>query len=278
MSISIKNVDFQVGGKQILSDINIETMGSNFTVLIGPNGAGKSTLLNVLTGSLKGYKGLIELNNKSLSDYSAIELSNMRAVMTQTYDIAFDFSVYDIVRMGTFPYESTLENNEIAQIMNEVMDFVGITSFSDRNFLSLSGGEKQRVQLARVLTQLWYCENDFGCDSDRKNTATDKRYLILDEPLSSLDIFHQYNIMSLCDSLKNRNISVLAVVHDLAIAASFAEQVVLMSEGRVLATGTSQEVLTAENMHLVYKIDAEISQISASSFPSLTVNKNQAMI
>ena len=246
--------------------------------MIGPNGAGKSTLLNVLTGSLKGYKGLIELNNKSLSDYSAIELSNMRAVMTQTYDIAFDFSVYDIVRMGTFPYESTLENNEIAQIMNEVMDFVGITSFSDRNFLSLSGGEKQRVQLARVLTQLWYCENDFGCDSDRKNTATDKRYLILDEPLSSLDIFHQYNIMSLCDSLKNRNISVLAVVHDLAIAASFAEQVVLMSEGRVLATGTSQEVLTAENMHLVYKIDAEISQISASSFPSLTVNKNQAMI
>ena len=145
------------------------------------------------------------------------------------------------------------------------MDFLDISDLGDRNFLSLSGGEKQRTQLGRVLAQLWY---------QPQNNQKSPRFLILDEPTSSLDLFHQYNILSLCRKLCQRNIGVLAVIHDLALAASFANQVVLIKDGSVVIEGVPEDVLNHEYLNQVYNVDAQLVKATDDTYPALIVDRH----
>jgi iron complex transport system ATP-binding protein len=266
MNITIESLYVTLGGKQLLNDINLTIPAGELTILIGPNGAGKSTLLKACTGDITAITAAISdsiaINQQPLENYSAEQLSTLRAVMTQDYAMAFSFTVREIVSMGCFAYEQKINHAQRECIVDEVMQFLHISALAQQHFTTLSGGEQQRTQLARVLAQLWY-----------PYEQPTSRYLFLDEPTSSLDIFHQYQVLSLAKQLTQRNIGVLAVVHDLSLAASFADNLVLLEKGSVVVQGPPSTVLQPHYLSAVYGIDAQFFQHSTLFKPSVIIKE-----
>lgn len=258
MSIKLQSISVTKGRKNILNTINLVIRPDELTLLIGPNGAGKSTLLEVCCGDLAANSGNVIINNEPINTFSIRQLATTRAVMTQSYEMGFGFTVREIVAMGCFIYNGSLCQTEQQKIIQEVMYYLDIEHLAKRSFLTLSGGEQQRAQLARVLSQLW---------APYEQSAP--RYLFLDEPTSSLDIFHQYHVLSLAKKLTQRNIGVLAVVHDLSLAASIADKLVLLSKGEIITQGKPESVLQRDNLLRVYGIDACYFHASDTVKPSV---------
>ena len=224
---------FRVRDRIILQDINLTLQPGTFTAIVGPNGAGKSTLLKTLAYEHSLFQGNVTINGKSVNRYSPRELSMVRAVLPQHSQVQFSFSVDQIVKLGRHAHRTTQIEN--ARIAEEVMELTGVSNFRDRNYSTLSGGEKQRVQLARVLAQVW-------------EETLYPRYILLDEPTSSLDIAQQQHISSLAKQVCSRNIGVMAIVHDLNQAVQFADQLLFMKEGKITASGEAQKVFTKSNI------------------------------
>jgi iron complex transport system ATP-binding protein len=224
---------FRVREKVILQDINMTLQPGTFTAIVGPNGAGKSTMLKTLAYEHTSFQGTVSINGKSAATYKPKELSMVRAVLPQHSQLQFSFSVSQIVQLGRHAHRSTQTEN--ARIAHEVMELTAVTEFKDRNYTTLSGGEKQRVQLARVLAQVW-------------EETVYPRYILLDEPTSSLDIAQQQQIFSLAKQVCSRNIGVLAIVHDLNQAVQFADQLLFMKDGKITASGEAQKVFTKSNI------------------------------
>ncbi|MCV2403386.1 heme ABC transporter ATP-binding protein [Marinomonas sp. C2222] len=264
MSIEAQDLSISLGNKTLLKQINLTISPNELTVLIGPNGAGKSTLLKACCGDMPSTQGQLSINNTLLEQYSPAELAQARAVMTQSYEMGFSFTVFEVVSMGCFAYEEQVSQQEKSAIILDVMRFMDIEQLSDQNFMTLSGGEQQRTQLARVLAQLW-----FPYDQE------EARYLFLDEPTSSLDVFHQYHVLSLAKELTKRNIGVLAVVHDLSLAASFADKLILLNKGEVVTQGKPENVLQRENLANVYGIRGEFFHQSDRVKPVIMLDSRQ---
>ena len=224
---------YRVRDKIILQDINMTMLPGTFTAIVGPNGAGKSTLLKTLAYEHASFQGTVSINGKTAKSYSPKALSMVRAVLPQHSQIQFSFSVDQIVRLGRHAHRSTQSEN--TRIVNEVMELTSVDAFKDRNYMTLSGGEKQRVQLARVLAQVW-------------EETVYPRYILLDEPTSSLDIAQQQHIFSLAKQVCSRNIGVMAIVHDLNQAVQFADQLLFMKDGKITASGEAQKVFTKSNI------------------------------
>ena len=262
--LALKGVNLTKHNIHLLKNIDINIAAGEVTILIGPNGAGKSTLLNVCSGDLAPSQGQVTLNQKSMEEYRADELAITRAVMTQSYEMGFAFTVEEIVAMGCFVHEQVLSRQQRQAIVQAVMQFMGIEPLAERNFMTLSGGEQQRTQLARVLAQLWH---PYKQDKPR--------YLFLDEPTSSLDIYHQYHVLALAKQLAERNMGILAVVHDLALAASFADTLVMLAEGRIVASGSPESVLEADKLASVYNIQAQYFRQSTVVQPTVLLKTAQ---
>ncbi len=258
MTVELQSVSISKSQKTLLNSIDLMIKPDELTLLIGPNGAGKSTLLKACCGDLWIDTGNVLFNKQNIESLSADQLAKSRAVMTQSYEMGFGFTVAEIVAMGCFIYEDILCQQKQKDIIQEVMHYLDIEHLAKRNFLTLSGGEQQRTQLARVLAQLW---SPYEQD--------EPRYLFLDEPTSSLDIFHQYHVLSLAKQLTQRNIGVLAVVHDLSLAASFADQLILLSKGQIVTKGRPESVLQRQYMSQVYGIDAFYFHESSNVKPSI---------
>jgi iron complex transport system ATP-binding protein len=223
------DISLKVRDRFLLRDVNISIKPGAFTAVVGPNGAGKSSLLKVMASEIADFHGQVSLNGKSIKSYSAKELSQVRAVLPQNTDVHFAFTAEQIVMLGRHAHASTKKENQT--IVEEVMIRAGVIQLLDRSFMTLSGGEKQRVQLARVLAQIW-------------TETVHPRYLLLDEPTSSLDITQQQNIFMLAREARNRNIGVMAIVHDLNQAAQFADYLYFMRDGKVIASGEGEKVFT----------------------------------
>ncbi|ETX09926.1 hemin ABC transporter ATP-binding protein [Marinomonas ushuaiensis DSM 15871] len=264
MSINIQSLSISIGEKTLLDTIDLTINPNELTVLIGPNGAGKSSLLKACSGDIHPDTGEIFINQNPIQSYSPINLAKTRAVMTQSYEMGFGFTVMEIVSMGCFIYEEQVSKCQRQKIIKDVMNFMEISHLAERNFMTLSGGEQQRTQLARVLAQLW-----------QPYEQEEARYLFLDEPTSSLDVFHQYHVLSLAKELTKRNIGVLAVVHDLSLAASFADQLVLLNNGEIVTKGESENVLQRSYLEKVYGIKAEYFHQSKEVKPSILLDRNQ---
>ncbi len=224
--IHAKKISLSIGNKKLLNNVNLQVMPGSFTAIAGPNGAGKTSLLKVLSHESNKYQGEVSINGKDASLYSIAELSALRAVLPQSSHVQFPFSVKQVVEMGRQQYKK-----QVPAVLNEVMELTGVSEWINRNYLSLSGGEQQRVQLARVLAQVWEMKDH-------------PRFILLDEPTSSLDIAQQQLIFSLVKQACNRNIGVLAIVHDLNQVAQFADQLYFLKEGRVVAQGEPKKVFT----------------------------------
>lgn len=264
MAITLNNVSLIKSDKRLLNNVDLTMNTGEVTILIGPNGAGKSTLLNVCAGDAVVTQGQVTINERPIAQYSASELATLRAVMTQSYEMGFTFTVEEVVAMGCFIHEQGLSRQEQQQIITAVMQFMGIELLAERDFMTLSGGEQQRTQLARVLAQLWH-----------PYEQAEPRYLLLDEPTSSLDIYHQYHVLSLAKELSKRNIGVLAVVHDLSLAASFADTLVMLSQGCIVASGSPESVLDADKLAGVYNIQAQYFRQSPVMQPTVLLKSGQ---
>lgn len=237
----ITTEDIQVGFhvRQILKGISIDSGNKELVGIIGPNGSGKSTLLKCIYRVLKADAGAVYLDGEELYSMNAKSSAKKMAVVAQHNYYNFDFSVREVVLMGRAPHKKALErdNAKDYQIVEEALQRVQMEQFADRSFSTLSGGEQQRVILARALAQ---------------QTPA----LILDEPTNHLDITHQIMLMEL---VKTLDVTVISAIHDLNIAAAYCDRIYILKDGVLEACGTPAEVLTTEMIKKIYKVDAEVA-------------------
>ena len=248
------NITFRVGSKELISDISAAFAPGGLHLLVGPNGAGKSTLVKVLARLLRPQTGSVEYEGADVGHASEAELAKRRAVLSQAIEIAFPLTVREVVMMGRYPHFSGRPGPTDEHIVDEVMQHFDVVEFKHRYYQSLSGGERQRVNFARVLAQLW----DHG-------SADSCRYLFLDEPLTFLDIRHQIDFMKRIRSFTTgTKVVTVGVVHDLNLAARFADQILILNSGRIVAHGTPSDVLTTERIRQVFGVEPTMVQTADS--------------
>ncbi len=251
------------GCKAILDRVSIQLNPGDLNVILGPNGAGKSTLLQALTRTLTPDQGEVFLDGTPLRKLPFDALARRRAVLAQESFLQFDFSVEEVVLLGRIPHLSGWESDHDREICSQALHSVEMEAFRHRRYPSLSGGEKQRVHLARVLAQL----------EDQRGPTDPAPWLMLDEPTSALDLRHQHSVLGQARKLaKIRGFGVCAVLHDINLALHYADQVVLMDQGRVVAQGSPSETLTAERISDVYQVQAQV--LCASNCPFIQIQSH----
>jgi len=242
--IEARDIAYEAGGREILHGVSAVFEPGRLHLIIGPNGAGKSTFVKVLSRLLKPKAGEVRYGGADIARVAEQSLAERRAVLSQAIEIAFPLWVHEVVMMGRYPHFSGRPTARDRAVVAEVMDYCDVTGLADRSYPTLSGGEKQRVNFARVLAQVWQPRPDGG------------RYLFLDEPLTFLDIGHQIDLMrKLGEFGAAPDVVVVGVVHDLALAARFAHQLVLMHDGAVLAAGPPEPVMTPENVRAAFGVE-----------------------
>lgn len=247
--LEAKNIGYAVGNKWLVKDISYRFMPGKCYMICGPNGAGKSTFLKLLSLELSPASGSICYNNE-LSKHSQKEkYAKFRAVLSQNTEISFPMDVEEIVMMGRYPHFNISPAKKDHDICEEVMDNLGVTGFRKRNYLTLSGGEKQRVQFARVLTQIFEVPEN-GC-----------RYLLLDEPISSLDLKYQFDFLHHVRKFINEKTIVIAILHDLNLALNYSDEVLLLNEGSLFAAGSPVDVLHPSNIKKVFHIESSFHKV-----------------
>jgi iron complex transport system ATP-binding protein len=237
-----ESVSFGYDGGFTLTDASVAIAAGSLTGLLGPNGCGKTTLLKLLCGALRPRSGRVILGDRALTSLTRRELARHIAVVPQETHPAFDYSVMEMVLMGRHPHLSAfqLEGPSDLEIARQALDATGTRHLADRGYMTLSGGEKQRVVIASALAQ-------------------STEVLLLDEPTASLDLGYQLDIASLLARLnRERNVTMVLATHDLNLAASLCERLVVMRDGRILTAGPTREVLTGETVRQLYNVDADV--------------------
>ena len=245
--LSVKDLTYQVDKKLILNGISLTVERGCFVGLIGPNGCGKSTLLKNIYRVYKPTGGSVYLNGSEIRSLSGKEVAKQMAVVSQENGITFDFTVMQMVEMGRYAHRSMLSNHTAndKKICEEALRQVGMWDFRERSFLSLSGGEKQRVLIASAF-------------------ARKTELIVLDEPTNHLDIGYQFSIM---DSMKNQKEStIFASVHDMNIAAQYCDKIIALKKGQVVAVGTPREVLTEDRIEELFRVKTKIEELPDKKF------------
>ena len=238
--IALRDITVQIGDATLVANVSATVRPGQLTAVVGPNGAGKTTLLRVATGELDPSAGTVAMDDEPLGALSEREQARRRAVLPQQSQLHFAFSVLQVVIMGRTPHLQGAESVRDWEIAHAALQTVGMADFAARDFPTLSGGEQQRVHLARALAQIW-TPPDAG-----------HRYLLLDEPTASLDLAHQHQVLQTAAGLAAEGAGVLAILHDLNLAAQYADRVVMLREGRLHAQGPPGDVLSAEGIETVF--------------------------
>lgn len=252
-TLEAQGIRAHLGRKEILHSVNFTATAGRVTAIVGPNGSGKTTLLRALTGEI-AHEGSVTLNGLDVAHLQPWQLAAIRAVQPQSSSIAFPFTVLEITRLGLSAGLSAADSS----IPIRALEAVGLGGFAGRMYQDLSGGEQQRVQLARVLTQVW-----------EPIVSGKPCWLLLDEPVASLDIGHQFTVMDLARNYAARGGGVIAVMHDLNLTAMFADDVVLMDGGNVVAQGTPTEVLTDSTLAQTYGCPVPVNTTPPGHIPFL---------
>jgi iron complex transport system ATP-binding protein len=242
--LTAEHLTVRVGAKALIEDVSLTFEPGRLHLLIGPNGAGKSTLVKALARLNGPQEGVVRYGDRPLRSFGDGALARRRAVLSQAVEVAFPIPVRELVMMGRYPhFRGSRPGSHDEAICDEVMGFFDVTGMADRIYSTLSGGERQRVNFARVLAQVW------------RPSAEGGRYLFLDEPLTFLDIRHQIEFMKQVRTFgTQQDVVIVGVVHDLNLAARFADRIVLMDGGRVIADGVPDDVLTREHLEPVFRI------------------------
>ena len=241
----VRNISVLLNQKTILKHVSFSANSGCFTAIVGPNGCGKTTLLRSLTGEI-AYDGKIWLNHKNIADLKPWQMAEMRAVLPQSVNLSFPFKVSEVVRIGL----QTGRFGAQCDLVLQALAKVGLAHYADRFFHDLSGGEQQRVNLARVIAQVWF-PIEHGVP----------RWLLLDEPVASLDVAYQLEVMQLAKAYASAGGGVIAVMHDLNLSAMYADFMIILCGGQILAFGTPAEVMTDEILSEAYKCDLRVNII-----------------
>tara|TARA_B100001769_G_scaffold182662_1_gene144428 strand:+ start:518 stop:1306 length:789 start_codon:yes stop_codon:yes gene_type:complete len=246
--LTVKDLYVKLGSRPILSQIFFKINPGEITAIVGPNASGKSTLLRAINGEIPIVRGSVELRSKPINHYNKQNksISKWRAVLPQSSNINFDFSVLDIVLMGRNPYYETMSEKENLAIAINSLNKLGLYDLRERSYLQLSGGEKQRVQFARILSQM------YECIKNKKPGI-----IFLDEPTSNLDLKHQFEILKILNSFRESGISILIVIHNLEQAVNFSDKLLLMDKGRLVAKGNPKSVLSTPRIKQIFGVDSE---------------------
>lgn len=241
--LSADHLSFRVGQRALIEDATASFEPGRLHLVVGPNGAGKSTLIKLLARLLRPHSGTVRYENEDVAGWSERQLAHRRALLSQAVEVAFAMPVRELVMMGRYPHFGARPGASDLHICEEVMKFFEVESMADRSYGTLSGGEKQRVQFARVLAQIW------------QPMSETVRYLFLDEPLTFLDIRHQIDFMNKVKTFAaQKDVVVVGVVHDLSLAARFSDRLLLMHEGRILADGSPHDVLSEEHLRTAFQV------------------------
>ena len=253
--LNVANLSWQVANKTILSDISFQINTGEIVGIIGPNGAGKTSLLRCILNqqtARTGVDGQVYFKNKVITQYSKKQLAKHFAVVAQKASPIFALTVFDVVRMGLLPHKSlfALDNDHDQHQISLALEKVGLSNFIHQQYNQLSGGEQQRVLIARALVQK-------------------AEILILDEPTNHLDVYYQHQILHL---VKKLNITVIMTVHDLNLAAQFCQRLLLLNEGRLVADNTPEQLLTSETLSKVFRLNCQCDQNPVTHAPRVTFN------
>ncbi len=237
------DVGVDLGGVTVLDGIDLNVAEGEMLVLVGPNGAGKSTLLGALSGEIGLRHGEVLYGQRPVAGIRHTELARLRSVLTQENGVSFPFLVSEVVAMGRSPWARTVEGRDDISAVAAAMEAADITHLAGRRYTQLSGGEKARVSLARVLAQ---------------STPV----VFLDEPTASLDLRHQEDVMRIGRRMADEGRTVVVVLHDLSLASAYADRLALISGGRLEALGSPTEVLTAERVERVYGLPVVLHEVA----------------
>jgi len=253
--LEVNDLNFNFGKENILKHISLNIDKGCFYSIIGPNGSGKTTLLRNISRVLHPVKNTVFINKGDISDLNQKEVAKIMAVVPQNTNIDFDFTALDIVMMGRAPHLRRFEseNEKDLKKVKEAMEITNTWNLREKNINHLSGGERQRVIVARAIAQ-------------------DTEVILLDEPVSNLDLYHQVEVMNTVKTLvENRNIIVVAVLHDLNLASNYSDHIFLMSNGKLICEGTSEEVITEENINKVYKVKVSLTENPFTKRPHIII-------
>jgi len=237
--VTATGIVVHLGGKAVLEEVDLEARAGEVVALVGPNGAGKSTLLHVLSGDLVPSAGAVHLDGRALAAWSPAELALRRGVLTQHNAVTFPFSVDQVVRMGRAPWLGTPAEDADEERVGSALREADVAHLAERSVPTLSGGERARAALARVLAQ-------------------DAQLLLLDEPTAALDVHHQETTLQIVRARAATGSGAVVVLHDLGQAAAHADRVVVLDQGRVVADGPPAEVLDADLLSRVYRHPIEV--------------------
>lgn len=251
--IELKNVDVLIEQQKILNNINFTVKRGEMIGLIGPNGSGKSTLLRAITTLLPISKGTILLEGKNESSYNQKERAKLMSYVPQETLLTFDFKARDVVAMGRHVYGSVFksESKEDIEAIDWAMQVTKTAPLADQSILSLSGGQRQLVMIAKALAQ-------------------DTPLILLDEPISALDVYYQLHILELLKKLCEQGRTMIVVLHDLNLAARFCQHLILLNEGEIQTCGTPESVLTTDRLADIYHIQANIKRDAAVDAITIT--------
>ena len=227
------SASYRAGRIRIVESVSMDVRYGEVLALVGPNGAGKSTVLGLLSGDISPTEGTVELDGRPLHEWDAKELARVRAVLLQANQVAFSFTAQQVIEMGRAPWMGTERADGDAEAIADAVAVTDVAHLTDRMFPTLSGGEKARVSLARVLAQ-------------------ETRIVLLDEPTAALDLRHQEEVLRISRRLAAEGKAVIVVLHDLSLAAAYADEIAILADGALAARGTPEEVLTAERIETVY--------------------------
>lgn len=239
MDLALEHISVHFGNQKIVNEVSLEVKKGDFVGIIGPNGSGKSTLMRTVYRTIQPNSGAVFLGGYNIKEIKLADSAKQLGVLGQFNTVNFDFTVFEMVMMGRTPHKSMLgaDTAEDYNIALDAIQKVGMEHYAHRSFASLSGGEKQRIVLARALAQL-------------------PKILVLDEPTNHLDIKYQLQILSIVKSL---GIGILAVLHDLSLAAMYCNKLYVLKDGQIMAHGVPREIITPELIRDVYEIDSHIS-------------------
>ena len=241
--LSATDLVFRAGRRALIDGVTATFDPGRLHLIVGPNGAGKSTLVKLLARLITPSAGVVAYDGSDIARWSERQLARCRAVLSQAVEVAFSIPVRELVMMGRYPHFGARPGSSDLDICEEVMRFFEVDVMADRSYGTLSGGEKQRVQFARVLAQIW------------RPVEGSTRYLFLDEPLTFLDIRHQIDFMEKVRTFASQpDVIAIGVVHDLSLAARFSDRLLLLHEGRILADGTPADVLREEHLRTAFQV------------------------
>ncbi len=248
IKLQVKDLAFSYDSLPILDNIYIEAAPSKLLSIVGPNGSGKSTLLRCIDRILKPQRGSILLDRKEIMEMSRMEIAKKLGYVQQTYSRGFPTTVFDTVLMGRRPHQGWHTSEEDKEKVWEILRLLDIEEFALKFFTELSGGQQQKVLIARALAQ-------------------EAEVLLLDEPTSNLDIMRQLEVMDIIKGLvKKEEVTAIVAIHDLNLASRYSDRIIMMKRGNIVAVGDPTSVLTAENIASVYGVETIVRKQSETPY------------